>query len=156
MHKTCVRCGENKLHSEFYKEKRVADGLTARCKSCTKDCAQNSYENNKEVVKSRQKKKYCSVKRRERTLMENYGMTPSDYDEMYQQQQGACKICEKNFDQLCVDHCHNTGKVRGLLCQKCNKAIGLLGDNLNYLSNAITYIAEHAGDTRVECSSNAE
>jgi hypothetical protein len=140
MLKTCIKCEEEKTASEFYKEKRVSDGLSARCKTCAKQDAKTSYENNKEAVKSRQRKKYCSVERRKRTLMEGYNLTVDQYDQMYQDQKGACKICEKNFSRLCVDHDHKSGKVRGLLCDRCNLMLGQSLDNISTLSNAITYL----------------
>jgi len=64
---------------------------------------------------------------------------------MEQAQGGVCAICGKpeataRTKRLCVDHCHETGKVRGLLCSHCNRAIGLLGDSCAILASAITYL----------------
>jgi len=79
-------------------------------------------------------------------------MTLDDYQQLLTEQGGVCQICKcppkensaKNMSQLRVDHCHETGKVRGLLCHSCNVAIGHLGDNLSTLQNAILYLTEHA------------
>ncbi len=60
---------------------------------------------------------------------------------MLQDQKNSCLICNRELDQsACVDHCHTTGKVRGLLCRQCNMALGLLKDNIDSLENAINYL----------------
>lgn len=63
-----------------------------------------------------------------------YGITPKDYDKMFDSQGGACAVCKSKVPgggkgRFMIDHCHATKKVRGLLCQACNRAIGLLKDN---------------------------
>lgn len=71
-------------------------------------------------------------------------MTVDDYNKMLDQQKGCCVVCgqhESTFKQrLCVDHDHNTGKVRGLLCKQCNSGIGLLQDDLEILKVAVKYL----------------
>lgn len=77
-----------------------------------------------------------------------YGIDILTYDLMYREQKGVCAICEQPETQkvgettcmLSVDHCHTTKAVRGLLCHKCNKGLGLFNDNLDYLNNAIKYL----------------
>ena len=125
MLKHCNSCDTTKPIEEFYKAKGRKDGRSWWCSTC---------------AKAYRKKKYNTDTNWEYQIKCLYGLDPADYYKMYDEQGGACKICSKNFPRLCVDHCHNSGKVRGLLCQKCNKAIGLLGDNLDYLTNAITYL----------------
>ena len=71
-----------------------------------------------------------------------------DYDAMYEKQGGVCKICRKNFASLHVDHDHETGKPRGLLCHNCNVMVGYSLENITTLANAITYLNEHAGAER--------
>lgn len=76
-------------------------------------------------------------------LRRHYGLTLEDYREMLKNQNNACKICQappKEKRRLCVDHCHKTGKVRGLLCDKCNKAIGLLNDDIKLFENVIEHL----------------
>lgn len=87
-------------------------------------------------------------------LKTKYGMTLEEYDAMYQRQEGLCAICENppkggnsSTKNLNIDHCHTTGKVRGLLCNNCNAALGLLKDDpilvergLTYLLNAEEYV----------------
>jgi hypothetical protein len=61
---------------------------------------------------------------------------------MYESQGGVCAICSKHQERrpLNVDHCHNTGTIRGLLCDKCNMAIGLLEDDATLLRKAQEYL----------------
>ena len=80
---------------------------------------------------------------RARDYKNKYGITISDYDLMFLEQDGVCKICSKaepTYTNLAVDHCHTTGKVRGLLCTPCNKALGLFEDKQDLLLNAISYL----------------
>lgn len=82
-------------------------------------------------------------------LQRTYDITIEDYRVMYKEQSGTCKICnsegflmnpKRHKCKLVVDHCHTTGKVRGLLCHNCNRALGLLKDSINTLANAIKYV----------------
>jgi hypothetical protein len=68
-----------------------------------------------------------------------YGISSEEYGEMRDAQNGRCAICGTAGD-LCVDHCHNTGVVRGLLCSSCNSGIGLLGDSADTLQHALDYL----------------
>lgn len=91
------------------------------------------YKNRKVVVKVQRKS----------VLKRFYGITPEQYEFMEQQQGGVCAICgnkNKNGNILCVDHDHENGKVRGLLCHNCNIAIGRFQDNKDFMRNAISYL----------------
>ncbi|WP_432027430.1 endonuclease VII domain-containing protein [Streptomyces sp. 1222.5] len=80
--------------------------------------------------------------RRAEWLRSKYGLSPEDYDAMYQQQSGRCGMCDVEHGLLYVDHCHATGRVRGLLCRDCNFAIGHLRDNpVTALAAAIYLLA---------------
>lgn len=93
---------------------------------------------------------YDSDKARASALRRNYGITVDEYDEMLYKQNGVCKICggietssnKWGIKRLAVDHNHDTGKVRGLLCNNCNRGLGLLKDSTELLSNAIKYLKE--------------
>lgn len=81
-------------------------------------------------------------------LKSKYGLSEQGYDQMFQAQKGLYAICktpeaECPKHRLFVDHCHNTDAIRGLLCSKCNAAIGLLGDDVNLLMAAKDYIESH-------------
>jgi Autographiviridae endonuclease VII len=69
-----------------------------------------------------------------------YGISLADYDMMFARQGGACAICKRADRTLCVDHCHVTGKVRGLLCAKCNSALGFCNDDPGHLLAAAAYL----------------
>ena len=87
---------------------------------------------------------------KDKHLVTKYGITYQDYIALYNNQEGKCVICEafhplesKVFTEILnVDHNHTTGQVRGLLCHKCNKALGLLQDNSRILQRAINYLEE--------------
>jgi len=96
---------------------------------------------------------YCSQQCADRAyasryLERQYGIRLEDYERMHQQQGGGCYICGSEGFKinphskvlLAVDHCHDTGRVRGLLCHNCNRALGLLGDNISNLKSAIEYL----------------
>ena len=69
-----------------------------------------------------------------------YGISLEDYDVMFERQGGACAICKRTGVTLCVDHCHLTGEVRGLLCIRCNSAIGFCSDDPALLQAAAAYL----------------
>lgn len=74
--------------------------------------------------------------------LKQYGITEQDWQRMYDEQNGVCAICGKHqvYRRLSVDHCHKTGKVRGLLCVRCNRALGYVFDSPNILRNAANYL----------------
>ena len=78
--------------------------------------------------------------------LKKYGISLEDYDRMFEKQNGNCKTCglpEIN-QRLAVDHCHETGKVRGLLCSRCNLVLGRVEENTETLWNMIEYLKEHS------------
>lgn len=103
-------------------------------------------EKNKDLIKERYHAKYRDVNINWK-LQKRYGITIDDYNEMFSNQKGCCKICERHQSMLSkklrVDHCHATGKVRGLLCDACNVSLGLFKENINTLKNAINYLKEN-------------
>lgn len=77
-----------------------------------------------------------------------YGISPEQFVEMYVAQDGRCKICRRRRapfgnarDSIAIDHCHATGKIRGLLCNDCNRGLGSFVDNPEFLRSAIGYLA---------------
>lgn len=82
--------------------------------------------------------------RRNQLLLKNFGITLKDYTEMLTSQNGVCAICFRVDPprSLAVDHCHKTGKIRGLLCRACNVSIGLLEDDEKRLKRAIRYLKD--------------
>nr|WSX52706.1 endonuclease VII domain-containing protein [Streptomyces sp. NBC_00974] len=113
--KLCRRCGEVKPHAEWHKNATASDGLGTRCKACK------------------------AVQSRAGHLKRSYGMTEADRDEMIAAQGGVCLICKKRA-AVHVDHCHTTGRVRGVLCFNCNTAIGKLGDDPDAARRVVSYL----------------
>jgi hypothetical protein len=80
---------------------------------------------------------------KDHVLKQKFGITKADYDAMFAAQNGGCAVCSKpckSGRRLAVDHCHETSKVRGLLCMNCNNALGRVNDNIEILRNMIKYL----------------
>lgn len=118
----------------------------------TKQCS--CCKNNIELFEFRKNGKYlasvcnkCAVeKHRETHLRNKYGITLDFYDKLLEEQNYVCDICHltnNNGYKLCVDHCHSTGKIRGLLCHTCNTALGKFRDNIDLLEAAIKYLKKY-------------
>ena len=123
--------------------------------------SQKYYSKNSEKCIARVKKYYLKnrdkiLKQRKDTgshrntmLKSKYGITLEDYNKMLLAQNSLCAICgkrdtrNKSMPNLAVDHCHQTGKVRGLLCDRCNFSLGGFEDNINLLNKAIEYLKIH-------------
>lgn len=102
-------------------------------------------EANKEQISKRRQTRYFSHQpevRKHNALKANYGIGLDEYQTMYEAQNGCCGICFKPYETLDVDHDHVTNEVRGLLCQRCNKGIGLLLEDETILKSAITYLGK--------------
>lgn len=135
--KTCKNCNMTLHHDEFYVAGRHAEtGKTyyaSDCKSCAKVRIAESNRNNDR-----------SLTNRKSALKTKYGLTLEDVDAMYIAQDGCCEICRNatKLSDLRVDHCHETGTIRGLLCHKCNVGLGHFNDNIEFLTRAIQYLKE--------------
>ena len=97
------------------------------------------------------KEEYIDIERTYR-LKKDFNLTPDEYDNMLQKQSGLCAICYQpetsknkrgNIKKLAVDHNHETGRLRDLLCARCNQAIGLLDENTDRLRAAAVYLERH-------------
>ena len=147
--------------SEWHKQNRLRNQEKVKAmarKSAIKHRVNNNakkmerYYANPEKSKERYKAEYQMNKHKESyqkrlrnsTLKRLYGITIEDFDSMYIEQGGCCAICGKHQSELnrtlSVDHCHETGKVRGLLCRKCNAGIGHFDDDLGTMRNVIKYL----------------
>lgn len=110
---------------------------------------QRYIEANREAVRARAREWYAAnpEKAREKQLKvreRRYGIDRTTYFAMIEEQSNQCKLCSKQGTEtkpLVIDHCHRTGKVRGLLCNECNQALGLLKDQIETLKNAIEYLS---------------
>ncbi len=102
------------------------------------------YKGNKQAVRDYQARKIKEdpLYTRRIWLKHRYGISIEDYNKMLIDQNGLCEICNLTMEEkdICIDHCHSTKKVRGLLHRTCNAAIGLLKEDVSILANAITYL----------------
>lgn len=149
--KTCLTCKKEKPLSEFTSDKQKKTGLTPYCKECCAIASRRYYENHKEQYAKahkewREKNPQWKPNPRGRnaTLKCRYNISESDYNDMFIEQGGRCAICGKHqskcYKTLHVDHCHETDKVRGLLCGKCNRGLGMFSDSISLFHNVIKYL----------------
>lgn len=147
MTKTCKTCHKEFLATtEFFHPAQTGRyGLKAHCKSCYR-------KHNSQQVKLHQKERTAYQnkwyhKNQEHIYNKNilrvYGLTREQYNTMALAQNGVCAICgetDKGGKKLNIDHDHNTGQVRGLLCYKCNSGLGSFEDNPRLLNKAVCYL----------------
>ena len=146
--KNCKCCKTDKLETEFYAHYTNQDGLRSTCKACSKDKSVEEWKTKRRVTKgcSRENQKYEHKNdyRRNYRMKKEYGITLEIYNQLFAAQEGCCNICGKHQSQLtkrlAVDHNHQTGAVRGLLCSPCNAALGGFGDNEDILLKAIQHL----------------
>lgn len=129
--KPCKLCGEVLPFDSFYRHSSNKDGRQNRCKPCVVDLARNSQ------------------------LRTKYGITMADFEELLEKQGGVCALCGnppgftgRSDARLNVDHDHETGEIRALLCMKCNCGLGNFRDDPDLLLAAILYLWEHHGERR--------
>lgn len=141
--KKCPKCSITKAYSEFYTEKsgKNKGKATSWCKECCSEKSKTYYHNNKEKQKEAHKKWVESNrdKLKYHRAKYAYGLTEDEYDALAM----VCVICGAT-DRLCIDHSHQSGRVRGRLCASCNKGLGCFKDNPVLLLRASDYILGHA------------
>lgn len=125
--KYCKKCKLEKNKSEFDLSVNSKDGFRKYCQSCLS------------LTKRLKKRNPYRFKR--------YGITNEEYTRLMIEQNHQCKLCltpqQDLSNQLAVDHCHTTGKIRGLLCISCNMALGHLRDNPRLCLKAADYLLEY-------------
>lgn len=110
-------------------------------------------EKNKDKTneQSRQYRKNNKDEINERQRQRLYGLINGGYNQLFQQQNGCCAICGKHQSKLSqvlgVDHNHITGKIRGLLCKRCNVGLGNFEENINSLQGAINYLHQNSSNS---------
>jgi hypothetical protein len=141
-YKICTSCKkELRIVDCFHKNKTSKDGHAWQCKKCSRKAGVR--HENGGTVKSATYKYKIHIKR-------TYGITLEERNKILDSQNGCCAICKKPLSylvseklkqkKLYIDHNHETGKIRGLLCSTCNTGLGMFKDNVEYLRNAITYL----------------
>lgn len=131
--KLCRRCGDLKPADDFNKDKAKPDGLAAYCRECWKELKRTKY-------RYPDKTHLYYVRYR-------YKVTPEEYDRLFKEQGGRCAICKRMAEntngkgkRLHVDHCHDSKRIRALLCSSCNAVIGYARDDPKVLESAIRYL----------------
>lgn len=140
--KRCYRCAETKPSSEFYKDRSRHDGLGSACKSCAKAVSADWAASNPERLSANRKRRGIT-KERAGWLARQYGLSPEEYDVLDARGNGCCWICrqpELGEKHLAVDHDHETGEVRGLLCTRCNRGLGSFRDDPTLITAALRYL----------------
>lgn len=141
--KKCTKCNLEQSLSEFNSCKANKDGLTYNCKKCISNYHRNRYND----------PKYRDYQR-DSSLRAAYGISLNEYRLMLDEQNAVCAICggqERRLNRagqialLCVDHCHDTDQIRGLLCSSCNCMLGYARDNISVLAKAIDYLVRWEG-----------
>jgi hypothetical protein len=164
--KTCTRCGESKRIVEFHRSRYYKDGRHARCAECRRTLKRAKDERAKverpDSWKQRRAnsdaKDRASPSRRSARIQHardrritRYGLTVTEFETLLASQGGRCAICRtedphmRTATRLQVDHDHTTGEVRGLLCDRCNKALAGVGDNLEGLMKFVDYLSARVG-----------
>jgi hypothetical protein len=144
--KTCTSCGETKPLDAFSPHPRCEEGRFPTCKACRAARGRADYALNREAILEALRNRRANRRdelvdyERKRSLRRKYGMSPEEYEARVAVQSGCCAICGTAVDRLSVDHCHETGGLRGLLCKMCNVGLGLFRDNPDRLRNAAAYL----------------
>jgi Autographiviridae endonuclease VII len=162
--KRCSRCGEFKALEAFYRATANPDGRRPDCKACSDARRKRRYLENPqreiERVRAWQRANPQRVrawaarnrdkrlrKLRETHLRNKFGLTVEEYDEILEAQDGVCALCDSLPTpgiSLHVDHDHGTGEIRGLLCVRCNNALGLFREDPDLLKRAVRYVTADA------------
>ena len=120
--KTCSRCGKTKDISAFSKRSSRPSGVQSKCKDCEREVRRKYY------------KPHEAIRRK-------LNISDYQYNKLITESNNKCNICSRELDKICIDHCHSTNKIRGVLCNNCNTALGLVGDNIGTLQAMIEYLS---------------
>ncbi|WP_113701922.1 endonuclease VII domain-containing protein [Nonomuraea lactucae] len=140
--KLCPGCEQVKPLTAFGIRRGRGGQRIPRCRDCMNAAKRAWYQRNREVVADYQRKYEKRTGRR--ASLKKYGLRPQDFDALVEAQNGVCAACNEPQAQhasyLDVDHCHKTGRVRGLLCRRCNKTIGLAKEDPLLLLGLAAYL----------------
>lgn len=130
--KECRRCKESKELTDFYKStSRTKGGYRHECKSCWNRDSLKYYNDNREEI---------IEKRKDYHYLKNYNITRADFHKM-QEEAGGCEVCGDTNTVL--DHCHDSSEIRGVLCNRCNQALGLMRDDPVLIRGLADYMDRH-------------
>lgn len=152
--KQCQKCGQLRFLVNFHRAGQRKDGTwiyQTICKSCAKVKARKYYLANQDRLKEHNRLKGQRYRKenpeynRSQHLRHKYGLTIEEWNRWHDLQLGRCAICRlplAEAKRICVDHHHDTGVVRGLLCDVCNLGIGCFRDDPDRCRSAATYLEE--------------
>ncbi len=136
--KTCARCEIPKPLESFYVHNRKTGARYTICKACHCKYFKQRRKNPDYI----RKKKQYYLDNRVQICANKYGITEAEVRLLHKKK--CCQLCEKVFQDgqrsRYIDHCHETGIVRGILCSTCNQALGMLGDTVVSLQRALNYV----------------
>lgn len=146
--KQCRLCSQTKPLSEFYL-KSDKSGPRSQCKTCWLEKSRSYYKSNRDKAYATKRRWSANNPEKVKLLLRaghlkhKFGITLEEYDRVLQSQGGVCKICRQvSVDRsLDIDHNHNTGQVRGLLCGPCNRGLSSFKDSTLYLQSATEYLS---------------
>lgn len=145
-HKGCRVCSQVKAVSEFSKAPTTADRLSNICKKCVSDKWREWYYKDHDTKKQKNAQvnkvhysQHSSVDTVLRRRLSRYGLSNEEFTELVDRSEGLCEICRTEPFEA-IDHCHSTGRVRGLLCGQCNRSLGGFRDDATILKNTIKYV----------------
>jgi hypothetical protein len=134
--KVCSQCGQAKHVAQFYRDPLQSSGLTPQCKTCRRARSRVEYAADDNLRRANAYK----------ARVRSYGLSASEFDRMLVEQAGLCRVCDDplgpNPNQLHVDHCHVTGRIRALLCRRCNVALGAAGESPDRLRGLAVYLED--------------
>lgn len=128
--KICRLCKEEKLPFDFYSHSNTSDKLRSECKVCWNKASLKYHHQNKDILAPKKKAYYFKSR---------YNLTLEELEIMKETQRSSCAICKEKY-RLVVDHSHTDGRVRKLLCDKCNQGLGSFKDNPDLLLEASNYL----------------
>jgi len=144
----CYKCKEDLPETEFSRNKAKKRGYQSQCKKCRAEIQREDCQKNRKRINATKKRYYRTHKKqfagysRKRWLKKYYNMTLEQYDILVKTQNGCCAICGIPDKKLDVDHDHKTGKVRALLCKRCNTWLAPI-ENKRFHEAAEIYLEQH-------------
>lgn len=143
--KQCARCKLKKPIEDFGRRSPSDPRPQPYCPTCRREFHREYRQRNPDKIKarrdaSRDKRRVYDRNRSRQKTLKSYGLTVEQYDKLVEQQEGKCAICGRVPDRLVVDHSHETGVVRGLLCRTCNAALGIFNDDPAVVIAAARYL----------------
>lgn len=144
-YKQCTKCKQAKPLIDFHTVNKHTEKRRSICKLCHNAMYRNNYKNNSKKYREYTNSKPYRSELRRKANLKKFGLTIQQYEEMLQQQNSVCAICAEKCisgKRLAVDHCHETGKVRQLLCRRCNQSMGKFNDDPVLLQKVVDYLVK--------------